>query len=87
MPDVTFTVPTLKKGSNPNAPGQAVERLQNLLNTIGSFGLDEDGVFGPATETAVKQSQAKLNLTKDGIVGKATWTALFKTWIFGSLPG
>lgn len=87
MANVTVNVPTLRKGPNEDAPGMAVFRLQQILNTVGAGSLDEDGEFGSATEKAVKVVQKKLNLAVDGIVGKDTWTALLKTYFFGSLPG
>lgn len=57
---------TLKKGSK----GDDVKKLQSLL------GLKADGDFGPNTEKAVKEFQAKNGLTADGIVGNKTWEKL-----------
>ena len=58
--------------------GTYVQILQAKLNRIrrnypliGS--ITEDGVFGTATENAVKTFQSIFNLAQDGIVGKATW--------------
>ena len=88
MADVTVDVkvPTLRRGRNPDV-GQAVFRLQQILNTVGAGPLDEDGEFGSDTERAVKEVQRSLNLDVDGIVGKRTWTELLKTYFRGSLPG
>lgn len=59
------TATTLARG----ARGAAVTALQKFLNTFG-YGLQVDGIFGPATETAVKAVQAKLKLPVTG-----RWTA------------
>lgn len=57
---------TLRKGSK----GEEVKRLQRLLH------LAADGIFGPATEAAVKEYQRTHGLVADGIVGDKTWEAL-----------
>ena len=56
-----------------NDRGEAVARLQEAL------GLKPDGIFGPATDAAVRAAQARLGLTVDGKVGPATWAALITT--------
>ena len=56
----------LKKGST----GEAVKRMQAEL------GLEDDGVFGPGTESAVKKWQAANGLAADGIVGPKTLAKL-----------
>ena len=56
----------LKKGST----GETVKRLQAEL------GLEDDGVFGPSTESAVKKWQAANGLAADGIVGPKTLAKL-----------
>ena len=56
----------LKRGSE----GPRVAQVQRWL------GIGADGIFGPATEAAVKRFQRRRGLTADGIVGPATWSAL-----------
>ena len=55
--------------------GSDVSELQKLLNKNG-YRLDEDGVFGSKTQSAVQDYQKKNNLAVDGIVGNNTWAAL-----------
>lgn len=57
------TISAIKRGSN-NA--SEVKRVQRTLNSFG-YGLEEDGVFGPATENAVKAVQKKLGLIATGV--------------------
>ena len=57
--------------------GSDVTELQKLLNKNG-YSLDEDGVFGSKTQSAVQDYQKKNNLAVDGIVGNNTWGALTK---------
>jgi peptidoglycan hydrolase-like protein with peptidoglycan-binding domain len=61
---------------SPGATGEAVRRLQRALRRTPNLGLIVDGVFGPATETAVKQFQQGAGLVVDGVVGPQTWAAL-----------
>ena len=74
---ITASLPTLSRGRE----GEAVTRLQALLNAVSGAGLAEDGIFGPLTEAAVTDFQAARHRIVDGIVGPQTWTALV------SLPG
>lgn len=57
----------LKKGDR----GQAVSELQSNLNKLG-FACDVDGIFGQATEYAVKSYQNSILIMMDGIAGKNT---------------
>jgi peptidoglycan hydrolase-like protein with peptidoglycan-binding domain len=50
--------------------GNPVTRLQEALH------ISADGQFGPQTEAAVKQMQARDGLAVDGVVGPETWRAL-----------
>ncbi len=50
--------------------GNPVSRLQEALH------ISADGQFGPQTEAAVKQLQARDGLPVDGVVGPETWHAL-----------
>jgi hypothetical protein len=57
--------------------GKWVSRLQNDLRAKG-YQVKADGVFGKATETAVKDFQKKHGLKSNGVVGMRTWKALDK---------
>ncbi len=70
----------LKKGSK----GRDVEDLQKALNKLKiKPQLTVDGIFGPATEKAVKLFQKKAGLKTDGLVGPQTMGAIKAG---GSLP-
>ena len=71
-PAPTVELPILRLGMQ----GPAVTRLQERLQAIGAFSGAIDGIFGPATETAVKAAQQRYQLDTDGVVGPATWQAL-----------
>ncbi|MBM6925180.1 peptidoglycan-binding protein [Pseudoflavonifractor phocaeensis] len=61
------------------ATGEAVQRIQVMLNRISQDYpaipkiYPVDGIFGSATENAVKKFQQIFDLTADGIVGNGTW--------------
>lgn len=56
--------------------GSAVKRLQELGDSIGIDGGDNDGIFGPRTEQVVRRVQKRLCVTQDGIYGPVTSAAL-----------
>lgn len=55
--------------------GDDVLALQRILNFFG-YSVDEDGIFGSATRSAVIRFQSQHRLDADGIVGAQTWAAL-----------
>ena len=59
------------------AEGNITYLIQAML-VCHSFDIDADGIFGPATEIAVKEFQKRNGLSVDGIVGKNTFNKLFK---------
>jgi putative chitinase len=63
--------PTLQSGDQ----GDWVTALQLKLRNKG-FSVAADGDFGPVTERAVKELQARQGLPTDGVVGERTWLAL-----------
>ena len=64
--------PQLKRGSLSNY----VLIAQDDLNTLGYRTGGLDGIFGSATQDAVKRYQASRGLTADGIIGCNTWRSL-----------
>jgi peptidoglycan hydrolase-like protein with peptidoglycan-binding domain len=67
----------LRNGSR----GENVRLVQSYLNALRSVypaipALTADGIFGNATETAVRAFQRAAGLSPDGIIGPATWNAL-----------
>jgi peptidoglycan hydrolase-like protein with peptidoglycan-binding domain len=61
--------PVLRKGST----DPAVRDLQQAMKVLGHDPGPIDGVFGDATEIAVKAFQQEREITADGVVGKITW--------------
>jgi len=68
------TLPVLRQGMQ----GPAVVQLQERLKTLGFLQQPVDGVFGEATQAAVKAAQQKFNIQPDGVVGPATWRAMLR---------
>jgi len=58
------------------ASGSEVKAMQVILTGAGYHVGPVDGIFGPATQAAVKAFQAAKGLVPDGIVGPLTWEAL-----------
>ncbi len=59
------------------AKGNITYLIQSML-ICHSFNIDADGIFGQATENAIKEFQTRNSLTADGICGKNTFYALFR---------
>ena len=76
---------TLRLKDKPRMQGEDVREMQTRLNVHG-VACDIDGVFGPATDTAVRTFQKRKSLVVDGIVGRKTWEALRKDPV-GPTPG
>ena len=66
------TQPMLRTGSR----GDAVRKLQELLNAKGYTCGNVDGIFGSKTYAAVLEFQKANSLGADGIVGPLTWAKL-----------
>ena len=63
--------PVVQNGSQ----GHPIRTLQFLLRARG-HNLTVDGMFGPATEAAVKAFQTSKGMTADGIMSAQTWSSL-----------
>ncbi len=59
------------------AEGNITWLIQSML-ICKLFNLNADGIFGNATENAVREFQKRNGLSQDGIVGKNTFNKLFK---------
>ena len=63
--------PTLQAGSL----GPVVAMMQGVLKTGFGYAGTIDGVFGPVTETVVRQYQTNAGLPATGVVDERTWMA------------
>ena len=84
------TPPTTPGTSNPEYPGtplrngsrgEDVRIMQEMLRELSSVyttipRINADGVFGPATESAVRAFQRQFGLNADGVIGPITWAAI-----------
>lgn len=66
---------TLKLIPKPRMSGEDVKLAQNLLNKHGAD-IEVDGIFGPATDKAVKAFQKSVGMEQDGIIDQDVWAAL-----------
>lgn len=62
--------------------GTKVNHLQYMLSVLSEYipeipPVAVDGIFGPATESAVRAAQRRFGLTEDGIVGRQTWDEIY----------
>ncbi len=80
--ETSIGVPSYYYGSKPilkrGATGDYVVELQHILKRLGFLNGESDGIFGSATDSAVRSFQESYGLTSDGIVGQNTWDALEK---------
>jgi hypothetical protein len=78
--DNRFGTPACPRGGYPavarGSRGVYVCVLQDALNALGFSTGGIDGVFGAATESAVRRFQAREGLPVDGAVGCSTWTRI-----------
>ncbi len=62
--------------------GVRVEHLQYMLSVLSAYirdipGLNVDGIFGPATRSAVIAAQRRFGLPETGVVDAATWDEIY----------
>ncbi len=70
----------------PGSSGIEVQNIQYLLSYLAEFyneipPVSIDGVFGPATEAAVRSAQALFELPVTGEVSFDTWDVLYRTYL------
>lgn len=65
--------------------GDEVLDLQKKLNAAG-YTVDEDGIFGNQTQTALEKYQTDKKLTVDGIAGQQTWDSFGSTEAAPEVP-
>lgn len=72
---VVLPVWTVGATYHPGDRGEDITAIQNRLEELG-YRVGADGVFGPATEKAIRQFQTDRGLDADGLVGPVTYKAL-----------
>ena len=75
-PGGTTGTDRLLRLTTPYMRGHDVEVVQEQLNDAGAGPIGVDGIYGPATASAVRRFQQANGLTVDGIVGPQTRAAL-----------
>ena len=70
---------SMGRAQNDNAPVEDVKTMQRRLADLNYYSGSIDGFFGPQTDRAVKDFQAKYfsPAEADGLVGPKTWAKLF----------
>lgn len=82
LDEVTQQYPELLQ---PGSQGIGVRNLQYYLDYLSAFystipSLNIDGIYGNATEAAVRAAQEEFGLVVDGIVGELTWNAIYNAY-------
>lgn len=73
-PTFRGALPTLRPGVRCE-PARWAQVLLNLHHAS-KEALKADGLYGPRTQSAVREFQRRKSLTVDGVIGKETWEAL-----------
>ncbi len=76
--NTSLTNETSASPLQPGSTGLAVQKFQSYLNKIldRCIVLNEDGVYGSNTNSAVMLYQSKNNLQVDGLIGITTWNSI-----------
>lgn len=69
---ITGAVVTTRVLHSSVSPGEDIATFQQMLNTLGFYEGQIDGVYGFETEEAVRDFQAAQRLTVDGVIGPQT---------------
>lgn len=77
-PPCTALTINLYKGATDLTMGGQIRSLQSYLTSAGYLATQPNGVFGPATYTAVKQFQSAHGIQTTGVTGPLTRTAIQK---------
>lgn len=84
LPPQEPTVPTPIPSQSVWQVGSTGDKVRDIQKIVG---VEQDGIFGPKTEQAVRQWQSNLQITADGIWGPQTEQATHDLFVFlGNLP-